>query len=160
MMYRDSSFRWQNNVSLKRWMRVLVILSAVLLAAVVALSVIAIRNGRYNANAERKIKQMMDSSAQSAIAKVDTMNNFEASKNQETLADVQQHVYLMEQLNELHYSISGSRLADQEAFTALKSVIKSMFETIRANKSSVQDDRSRLRGYLVLLQNELAGAAP
>ncbi len=35
-----------------------------------------------------------------------------------------------------------------------------MFETIRANKSPVQDERTRLRAYLVLLQNELAGISP
>ncbi len=158
MMYRDSSFRWQNNGSWKNRLRILGALCAVLLIAVVVLAVLSIRSGGYRSAAEEKIKSLMSNNVQSAISKVDAMNNFDASKNQETLAEVQQHVYLMEQINELHFSLDGARLADPEAFTVLKNEVKSLFETIRANKSPVQDGRARLRGYLVLLQNQLAAA--
>ncbi len=159
MMYRDSSFRGSTSGNWRLQRRVLVILCAALLVSTVVLAVSSLRSGGYQAASEEKIKALMSNSAQSAITKVDALNNFDASKNQETLAEVQQHVYLMEQLNELHLSLSGSRLADPEAFTVLKSELKSLFETIRANKTSVQDGRTRLKGYLVLLQNQLAGYA-
>ncbi|MBQ9263939.1 MAG: hypothetical protein IJ189_06985 [Clostridia bacterium] len=161
MMYRDSSFKvHMNNGNLRLQRRVLVLVCAVLLAAVIMLGVTAIRSSAYKNQANNQIKQRMISAAASAIDEVNRMNSIVTSNTPSRLAKVRQYVYLMEQLNNLNMAVNGGesgRLAYEDAFTALFADLDALDVVIQAAKSSTLDGRTALLAHLVMLQNDLAG---
>ena len=157
MMYRDNSFKVHMNTGNMRLQRqVLFIVSAILLIALVVVSVIAIRNSSYRAQCQAQLGQRMISAAGSAVDEVNRMDSIVTSNTPARLSRVRQYVYCMDQLNDLSIHLSGDRLAENEFFTQLYADLDSLESVIQAGKSSTQDGRTLLLSHLTALRNTLA----
>lgn len=160
-MYRDSTFKVHahtGNWRLQR--RVLAGLCVLLLAGVVILGVLAVRNAHFRRQTQTQISQRILSAVAAAIDETNRMSSIITSNTPARLARVRQYVYHAEQMNNLNMVLQGGeggRLAPAEAFIALYQDLDSLESIIQASTSSTQDGRTALLAHLVMLEEYMNG---
>ena len=157
MMYRKSQQRvHMNRGDLKLQRRVLLIVCALLLTAVIILTVGVIRNSVFRTNAVSEIHNRMYITYRSAYDVVSRMNSGVISTSLASQAAMaQQYVYYMEQLNDLNGTLCGSRLVSQDLFTVLKNDLSSLEALTLQATTSTQDVRNQLFNHLAALGTAL-----
>jgi len=158
MMYGKSRPRvilQQGNLRLQR--RVLMIVCAALLIAVIILTVAVIRNSVFRRQTQTQLSQRMVSAAASAVDEVNRMSSIATSSTNARLARVRQYVYCMEQFNLMSIALSGEsgRLASNEAFTALYADLETFEAQTQSATTSTLDTRANLLSHLSDLQSGL-----
>ena len=153
MMYRKSTPHIQtSSVDLRLHCRVLLIVCAVLLIATAILTVSVIRNASYQDRVKMQLSQRMYSASSAAMDEVNKLGSIVTSNASARLARVRQHIYYMEQLNDLSISLTGNRLAPDDAFTALNGDLETFEGLLQQSTTTTLDARSLLITHLQALQ--------
>ncbi len=156
MMYRKTSPRIQaSSADLRLHRRVLLIVCAVLLIATAILTVSVIRNASYQDRVKMQLSQRMYSASSAAMDEVNKLGSIVTSNASARLARVRQHIYYMEQLNDLSISLTGNRLAPDDAFTVLNSDLETFEELLQQSTTTPLNARSLLITHLQALQTVL-----
>ena len=156
MMYRKTSPRIQaSSADLRLHRRVLLIVCAVLLIATAILTVSVIRNASYQDRVKMQLSQRMYSASSAAMDEVNKLGSIVTSNASARLARVRQHIYYMEQLNDLSISLTGNRLAPDDAFTVLNSDLDTFEELLQPSPTTPLHARSLLITHLQALQTVL-----
>ena len=138
----------------KKGQRVLVVLCAALVIAVLVLSAVVVRTAVFKSNTDKQLSQRMMNCVSDAIAEVNRLSSVVNSGTSTRLGMVRQYVYAMDQYNQISIALHGrgGALAPQEAFDALYSDIQ-QFETLtQTATSSTLDARTLLLTHLTNLQ--------
>jgi hypothetical protein len=156
MMYRKTSPRIQaSSADLRLHRRVLLIVCAVLLIATAILTVSVIRNASYQDRVKMQLSQRMYSASSAAMDEVNKLGSIVTSNASARLARVRQHIYYMEQLNDLSISLTGNRLAPDDAFTVLNSDLETFEELLQQSTTTPLTARSLLITHLQAVQTVL-----
>ena len=155
MMYNKSRPRFFLNAEgMRRQRLILLSVCIVLLAAVIVLGFIAVRNGAYRGRTEIQFRQRMISACASAVDEVNRMTSITASNSASRLARVRQQIYYMEQLNAISLSLNGEggRLVPADTFTVLFNDLDSFESLLQQATASTMDVRTNLLDHLTTLQ--------
>ncbi len=155
-MYRKVTPRFQvTNENLKTQRRALLAVCAALLILSAVLGFFVIRGAGYEGRVQGQISQRMYSASAAAIDEVDRLGSIVTSNASARLARVRQHIYYMEQLNDLSISLTGNRLAPDDAFTVLNSDLETFEELLQQSTTTPLNARSLLITHLQALQTVL-----
>ena len=162
MMYRKTRQRvHMNRGDLKLQRRVLLIVCAVLLIAVAALTIRLLNHSGFEGRTVSEIQTRMYDTCQSAYAVVSHMNGGTGSSSLASQAAIaQQYVYYMEQLNDLHGTLCGSLLVSRDYFTTLESDLSKLEAMTQQATQSTQGIRNDLFNHLAALRLALDSALP
>lgn len=159
MMYNKSRPRVHLNAEDVRKQRfILLVACIVLLALVVALGFVALRNGAYRSQASMQFRQRMISASASAVDEVNRMSGIITSNSSSRLARVRQQIYYMEQLNAMSMALEGEggRLVPSDTFTTLYADLDSFDSLLQQSTTSTLDVRTALLDHLTKLNTYLS----
>ena len=158
-MYRKTQPRIHLSAADLRFQRqVLLIVCAVLIVALIALGIIAVRNAGYQGRVRVQLNQRMYSASVSAMDEVNRMGGIITSNAPARLGRVRQYIYYMEQLNSMSISLAGGesgRLVQDDAFVALYQDLENFENVLQQSTSSTLDARTILTAHLTALQATL-----
>ena len=130
---------------------------AVLLLAVVLLGFLYTGNAGYKAQAMNQFERRINSNLIDAVAQVGRMSGSVQSNSFIKIGLIRQHVYTIDQINEVSIAISGEagRIVPQEAIAALFSDLDRYETAIQTATGSTLEVRTQLLTHLMALQQTL-----
>lgn len=125
-----------------------------LLAGVIILGILYGRNAAYRKNAEAQFNRHVVSAVVDAIDNVNRLTSGVQSDSAAKLALVRQNVYLMDRINQISISLSGSSgtLVPAEALSVLYEDLGNYERLLQTGTSSTLEIRSTLLTHLTALQ--------
>lgn len=125
----------------------------VLAIAVIVLGVMYTRSAVYRTNAEKQFQRHVLSAVVDAIENVNRLTSGVQSDSSAKLALVRQNVYLLDKLNAISISLSGSdgALVPQEAINVLYEDLSTYEKLLQTATSSTLDARTMLLTHLTAL---------
>lgn len=141
-------------VGTKTQRRVILTLMALLVIAVVVLSILFVRADTYRSAAKQQFAKRITSSVIDAIDQVSRLTGTVQSNSSARLAMVRQYVYNIDQLNDISTSISGEqgRLVPHQAITALYDDLDVYEKLVQTATSSTLEIRTTLLTHLTALK--------
>ena len=158
-MYRYSSGNRVNVADLKSKQRILAIITVILLAAVIVLSIFVSSSAVFRSKAKSLMTQKMVTHVSAALEEVNKLEGSTTSTTAQKLGIIRGYVCSMETLNSISVSLYGEsgRFAPNEAFTALYSDIASYESLVQGAKTSTLDIRTLLQEHIKSLQGYIEG---
>jgi type II secretory pathway pseudopilin PulG len=142
------------NIGTKVQRRVLFVLLALLIVAVVLLSTVYLQAASYRTAAQLQFNKRISSAVIDAIDQVSRLTGGVQSNSSSKLALVRQYVYNIDQINEISTAISGEagRLVPHEAITALYDDLDTYELLFQTATSSTLEIRTTLLTHLTALK--------
>ncbi len=130
------------------------VLIMILITAVVVLGILFGRSVIYRNNAEMQFRRHVISAVVDAIDNVNRLTSGVQSDSAAKLALVRQNVYLMDRINQISVSLSGSSgtLVPAEALSVLYEDLNNYERLLQTGTSSTLEIRSTLLTHLTALQ--------
>ena len=156
-MYRYSQQMRQNNANIRLWNRILAVVAILALVGCGALGVRLSQASSLNEKTRQQLLSRVRSCCTEGKTTAEKMATSLQSNTSIQLANIQQCVYAMEQINNVSMSLYGEsgRLVPQEALTALYEDLSGYFSVIQTNTVSVLEIRTLLINHLTALQEVL-----
>ncbi len=128
-----------------------------LIAAVVALSVLYSRTAAFQSAAEQQFSRRINSALIDAIEQVNRLSGGVQSNSSSRLALVRGYIHAIHQINEISLSVSGEkgRLVPAEALSALFDDLDTYERLIQTATSSTLEIRTTLLTHLTALDDML-----
>ncbi len=157
-MYRYGAGMNPEENTLKRKVTLWQAAAAVLLVAVILLTVFLIRSGRLSERVGNEILNYVRADVSSAISVVNRMDRLATSKTSSDIGKARQYVYNMEQMNRMYQSLYGHPIHESigEAVAALYSDLENFDNQTMSAKNSTLDAQKLLLNHLESLQSLLS----
>lgn len=141
----------------KAQQRLLFVGLVLVLAAAIALGILYSAASARNRQAQRQYVSRVSSNLVDAIGQTSRMASGVQSNSSMKLGQIRQHVYAMDQINNISLAVSGEggRIIPQEALTALYSVLDRYEAAVQTATGNTLELRTLLLTHLMSLQELL-----
>ena len=137
---------------------ILVATIAVLMVAVIVLSIMYARTIRYQNAMEQQFQRRVNSALIDALEQANRLTGSVQANSASRLALIRQYVYSIDQYNQMSIVVKGEsgRLVPQEAITTLYNDLDAYDKLVQTATSSTLEIRTDLTLHLTALQQSLA----
>lgn len=137
---------------------ILVATIAVLMVAVIVLSIVYARTIRYQNAMELQFQRRVNSALIDALEQANRLTGSVQANSASRLALIRQYVYSIDQYNQMSIMVKGEsgRLVPQEAITTLYNDLDAYDKLVQTATSSTLEIRTDLTLHLTALQQSLA----
>ena len=137
---------------------ILVATIAVLMVAVIVLSIVYARTIRYQNAMEQQFQRRVNSALIDALEQANRLTGSVQANSASRLALIRQYVYSVDQYNQMSIMVKGEsgRLVPQEAITTLYNDLDAYDKLVQTATSSTLEIRTDLTLHLTALQQSLA----
>ncbi len=131
---------------------------AVLIVAVIVLSIAYGRAAAYRSAMEQQFQMRIQSALIDAIEQANRLTGSVQANSAARLSMVRQYIYSIDQYNQMNIVVNGEkgRLVPQEAFVALYEDLETYEKLVQTATSSTLEIRTSLTVHLTALQQALA----